>query len=58
MNTERKPYSFMARGETSNHKRIEFDGLAKAYRRLARQAEQNSLNDIVWEPPLKPSDTA
>jgi len=32
--------------------RIEFQVLAKAYRRLAQLADSNARTDIVYEPPL------
>jgi hypothetical protein len=33
--------------------RLEFQKLAKAYRRLADQADRNRLTDVSYEPPLR-----
>jgi hypothetical protein len=41
-----------AKTNVSERQSAAFEHLAKAYRRLARQAEQNQTLDIVWEPPL------
>jgi hypothetical protein len=40
-----------AKSERNPKQQAEFENLAKAYRRLARQADQNFLIDIVYEPP-------
>lgn len=33
--------------------RIEFENLARAYLRLAEQADRNDKADVVYEPPLR-----
>jgi len=33
--------------------RLEFQKLAKAYRRLADQADRNRFTDVSYEPPLR-----
>ena len=43
----------MAHIETDYVSRAEFENLARAYLRLAEQAERNSQADIVYEIPLK-----
>jgi len=40
-------------GETAPAFRAEFDNLARAYLRLAEQAERNKQSDIVYETPNK-----
>jgi hypothetical protein len=45
--------SAMAQIETDHASKVEFENLARAYLRLAEQAERNSQADIVYEPPLK-----
>jgi hypothetical protein len=40
-----------ARGETSLLLRAEYENLARAYLRLAEQAERNALFDVTYEPP-------
>src|SRR5262245_8012055 len=35
----------------SPHLRVQFENLAKAYLRLAEQADRNAAADIVYEPP-------
>jgi len=45
--------SAMAQIETDYVSRAEFENLARAYLRLAEQAERNSQADIVYEIPLK-----
>jgi len=41
----------MAQIETDPADKLEFENLARAYLRLARQAERNSQIDIVYETP-------
>ena len=43
--------SAMAQIETDPADKLEFENLARAYLRLARQAERNSQIDIVYETP-------
>jgi hypothetical protein len=45
--------SAMAQAETDRADKVEFENLARAYLRLAEQAERNSQADIVSETPLK-----
>ena len=45
--------SAMAKAETDRADKVEFENLARAYLRLAEQAERNSQADIVSETPLK-----
>ena len=45
--------SAMTQIETDHVSRAEFENLARAYLRLAEQAERNSQADIVYEIPLK-----
>jgi hypothetical protein len=40
-------------GETDPELKAEFDNLARAYLRLAEQAERNDQTDIVYETPNK-----
>jgi len=40
-----------ARCETSARLKAEFEHLARAYRRLAEQAERNGRTDVVYETP-------
>ena len=47
-----------AKTETREQARMEMENLAKGYRRLARQAEQNAALDLVYATPIKPQDTA
>ena len=42
----------MAQVETDHANKVEFENLARAYLRLAEQAERNSQADIVSETPL------
>jgi hypothetical protein len=44
-------FEVKAETETNDFQRLEFEALARAYRRLARQAQQNSALDIVYETP-------
>jgi hypothetical protein len=49
----------MAQSETDRTNKLEFENLARAYLRLAKQAERNSQADIVYEtPPEKKRDRA
>ena len=43
--------SAIAQIETDPADKLEFENLARAYLRLARQAERNSQIDIVYETP-------
>ena len=43
----------LARLETKSALGREYDRLARAYVRLAEQAERNSHTDVVYEPPLR-----
>jgi hypothetical protein len=45
-----------ARHERVPQRRAEWAVLAASYRRLAEQAERNSLTDIIYEPPFKLDD--
>jgi hypothetical protein len=49
--TKAVQFEAVAERETDSHKRLEFEILATAYRRLAHQAEQNQRFDLVWGPP-------
>jgi hypothetical protein len=40
-----------ARQESRSQFRQEWETLARSYRRLAEQADRNSFNDLVYEPP-------
>jgi len=51
--------SAMAQTEMDPTKTLEFENLARAYLRLAKQAERNGQTDIVYEtPPEKKRDRA
>ena len=51
--------SAKAQIETDPADKLEFENLARAYLRLAKQAERNSQTDIVYEtPPEKKPDRA
>ena len=51
--------SAKAQAETDHTRREELQNLARAFLRLAEQAERNSHTDIVYEtPPKKDSDQA
>jgi hypothetical protein len=51
--------SARAQIETNPADKLEFESLARAYLRLAKQAERNSQTDIVYEtPPEKKRDQA
>ena len=51
--------SARAQTETDPADKLEFENLARAYLRLAKQAERNSQTDIVYEtPPEKKRDRA
>ena len=51
--------SAKAQIETDPADKLEFENLARAYLRLAKQAERNSQTDIVYEtPPEKKRDRA
>jgi hypothetical protein len=51
--------SAMAQSEMHPTHKLEFENLARAYLRLAKQAELNSQTDIVYEtPPEKKCDGA
>ena len=43
----------MAQIETNRVSKVEFENLARAYLRLAEQAERNSQADTVYETPFK-----
>jgi hypothetical protein len=43
--------SAKAQSETDPTDKLEFENLARAYLRLAKQAERNSQTDIVYETP-------
>ena len=43
----------MAQAETDRADKVEFENLARAYLRLAEQADRNSRTDIVYETPSK-----
>jgi len=45
-----------ARGEVSIRLRAEYENLARAYLRLAHQAERNALFDVTHEAPPKIND--
>ena len=48
-----------AMAQTEMAKKLEFENLARAYLRLAKQAERNGQTDIVYEtPPEKKRDRA
>jgi hypothetical protein len=40
------------RAENDPAKRIEWQNMAKGYRRLAEQADRNAQNHLIYEPPL------
>ena len=46
-------FSAMAQAETDRADKVEFENLARAYLRLAEQAERNSQADTIYETPLK-----
>jgi hypothetical protein len=51
--------SAKAQAETDPADKLEFENLARAYLRLAKQAERNSQTDIIYEtPPEKKRDRA
>jgi hypothetical protein len=51
--------SARAQAESDAARKVEFENMARAYLRLAEQAERNSLTDIVYEtPPKKDRDRA
>jgi hypothetical protein len=51
--------SARAQAEGDSARKAEFENMARAYLRLAEQAERNSLTDIVYEtPPKKDRDQA
>ena len=43
----------MAQAEPDRADKVEFENLARAYLRLAEQAERNSQAAIIYETPLK-----
>ena len=45
--------SAMAQTEMDSTSKLEFESLARAYLRLAKQAERNSQTDIVYETPTE-----
>jgi hypothetical protein len=45
--------SAMAQAETDHAGKVEFENLARAYLRLAEQAERNSQADTISETPLQ-----
>ena len=49
--------SAMAQTEMDRTNKLEFENLARAYLRLAKQAERNSQTDIVYETPPERSAT-
>jgi hypothetical protein len=51
--------SAKAQAENDHARKFEFQNLARAFLRLAEQAERNSYTDIVYEtPPKKDGDQA
>ena len=46
-------FSAMAQAETDRADKVEFENLARAYLRLAEQAERNSQTNIIYETPPK-----
>jgi hypothetical protein len=49
----------LAQVENNHADKLEFENLARAYLRLAKQAERNSQTDIIYEtPPEKKRDRA
>ena len=46
-------FSAMAQTEMDSTSKLEFESLARAYLRLAKQAERNSQTDIVYETPTE-----
>lgn len=48
-------FAAMARTESEPKLQIEFAKMAASYLRLAEQADRNSLNDVVYEPPFMPN---
>jgi hypothetical protein len=48
-----------AKCESNPEIQASFEHLARSYRRLAEQADRNSLTDLVYEvPPLRPASDA
>jgi hypothetical protein len=45
-------FTAMARAMTEPKLQVEFLKMAASYLRLAEQADRNSLNDVVYEPPF------
>jgi hypothetical protein len=45
--------SAIAQAENDHARKVEFQNLARAFLRLAEQAERNSQTDIVYETPPK-----
>ena len=46
-------FSAMAQAEPDRADKVEFENLARAYLRLAEQAERNSQANIIYETPPK-----
>ena len=46
-------FSATAQAETDRADKVEFENLARAYLRLAEQAERNSQPDTIYEAPQK-----
>jgi hypothetical protein len=46
-------FSARARMETSPRLQVEYAKMAASYLRLAEMADQNSNNDVVYEPPTR-----
>ena len=46
-------FSAWAQAEGDTSRKVEFENMARAYLRLAEQAQRNSLTDIVYETPPK-----
>jgi hypothetical protein len=41
----------MAQCATSHRLQVQYENLAKAYLRLAEQADRNAQTDVIYEPP-------
>jgi hypothetical protein len=50
--------SAKAQAESDHARKLEFQDLARAFLRLAEQAERNAHTDIVYETPKKDGDQA
>lgn len=53
-----KAVEFRAKAQVENNpeRKAEFENLARAYLRLAEQAERNSHLDVIYETPLRNDD--